>query len=466
MADYTFPTPQPSTSSSTAVDALWQQGNQALLNRDYVQVITTLSQLLKMSPNHFLALKTLGYAFLLTGQVANGFRTYQRLLQFYPNNAIGLNGLAMYYTIVGEADEAIKYYKRAVKASPEDAQLLYNLGMMYQYGLTSHYVAQLHKLHQSNAITEQLRVFACFALARVYGNHGDHKREFRYYDEANRLQFALLSYKEESELAMFDAMEKVFDVACIARLADAGSSDRTPIFVLGMPRSGTSLVEQILASHSLLYGVGEAETLQYIAVKAIPQLLGLPFPQAVVNMGKEQCRGLAEIALQHLRRLCATGSPHIVDKTPYNVFLIGLLHLLFPEAPVIHCVRNPMDTCWSMFRQHFVGHNPYCYDQVALGRYYRRYRRLMDHWQQVLPGRVYDLRYEELVEQPETTMRALLAHCRLPWEDNCLSFYRTKRAVITASMQQVRLPIYKTSIGSWLPVAEELAPLRAALEGR
>jgi hypothetical protein len=149
---------------------------------------------------------------------------------------------------------------------------------------------------------------------------------------------------------------------------------------------------------------------------------------------------------------------------PNNFYLIGLIRLLFPHARIIHCVRDPMDTCWSLFRENFGTHHGYCYDQRALGNYYGHYQKLMDHWHAVLPGVIHDVHYETLVEQPEKTARELLEYCNLSWEDKCLAFYRTKRVVNTASASQVRRPIYKTSLKSWLPVAEELTTLRTTLK--
>ena len=168
--------------------------------------------------------------------------------------------------------------------------------------------------------------------------------------------------------------------------------------------------------------------------------------------------------MNHLESYSDDKTLRIVDKTLGNYYHVGLIHLLFPNARIIHCVRDPMDICWSMYRHRFNGGLDYCYDQTALGRYYCRYSQFMQHWHSVLPNRIHDVRYEELVREPETVIRGLLEYCNLGWEDSCMAFHRTKRTIITHSMSQVRMPLYKKSIKSWEPVAEELAPLRAALQ--
>lgn len=344
---------------------------------------------------------------------------------------------------------------------------MYNLTMIREYPPDSVLARKLHALYDSPGCTGQSRAQVCFALARIQESHGDPKGAFRYYAEANAVQFPLVQYEKGRYAALFAEIEATFTSQLFRRLGKVGRADAAPIFVLGMPRSGTTLVEQILASHSGVFGAGETSIMPWIAESYIPRTYGRPFPLAVARMDASAFANLADLYLERLSEYCSSTTTRIVSKTPNNYLLVGLIRLLFPNAPIIHCMRDPMDTCWSMFRQYFVGSaHGYRYDQAALGRYYRRYQRLMEHWHKVLPGEIHDVRYEELVEQPEKTMRALLDHCGLSWEDKCLAFYRTRRVVNTASALQVRRPIYKTSIRSWRPVAEELAPLRAALEGR
>lgn len=242
-----------------------------------------------------------------------------------------------------------------------------------------------------------------------------------------------------------------------------GSPDATPIFVLGMPRSGTSLIEQILASHPQVHGAGEISIMPDIAARLIPQLTGLHNPQAINLLHPGAYVSIADHYINGLRSHCPEQKPYIVDKMPNNFFHIGLIKLLLPNAKIIHCVRDSMDTCWSLYRQHFGINHPYCYDQHALGKFYLRYQQLMQHWENVLPHAIYEVQYEKLVAAPEKEVSALLEHCALPWDESCLKFYDTKRTVNTASMQQVRQPIYHSALKSWQPLEKHLTTLSEAL---
>jgi len=452
----------PAASEST--DTLFEKGRQCLLNMDYLQAGALFEQCLAIQPDHVPALINLAEVLFTRSHIGPALTVYNKALTLSPNNPIVLNGIGTCYTVERNIDKAIRQYEKALKADPEYVGSMYNLALMRNYSPNASLVRQLQRLHGSPQCTGSRRVLACFALARIAESHGDCHRAYRYYAEANAVQFSLVGYNDARTCALFEDVQSSFTSALFRRLRNVGRPDATPIFVLGMPRSGTSLVEQVLASHSGVYGAGETSIMPNIAERSIPKIMGMPYTRAVIGMDAPAFAGFANLYLQQLSAYCPGITARIVDKTPSDFFVIGLIRLLLPRATIIHCVRDPMDSCWSMFRQYFGSAHGYCYDQGALGRYYRRYQRLMDHWHKVLPGEIHDVRYEEMVTQPEETIRALLEHCGLPWEDKCLTFYRTKRVVNTASTLQVRRPLYKTSIRSWLPVAEELAPLRAALE--
>jgi len=446
------------------IEALYQEGIQQQRAIEYDQAIEQFTKLLQITP-HPDAISRLATIYLSTGRIQQALTTYRQGLKLLPNHPFFLHGMASCYREMGNFDRAALYFGKTLKVIPDNVESLLSMVLTRDYSLNAKPVKDLLRLHESLSPKDQSRFMVCFALGKVYEGHHDYRRAFDYYDEANRLRFPQLGYDEAKQFAYFDAIESFFTADLFAQMKDIGfeCADTMPIFVVGMPRSGTSLVEQILASHSAVYGAGELPIMPYIADTFIPQLTSQPYPHAINHLQQAAFKLIAERYLRQMRSFCPDKSRYIVDKRVANYFHIGLIRILFPHAPIIHCVRDPMDTCWSLFRLHFVGDHPYCYDQRTLGRYYSRYQQLMRHWHRALPGEIYDLPYDQLVKQPESAIKSLLKHCHLPWEKNCMAFYRTKRAVSTASMRQVRRPIFVSSIKSWQPVADKLAPLRKAL---
>jgi Sulfotransferase family/Tetratricopeptide repeat len=451
--------------SAGAAQALYERGKQFHLANDYDDAIREFNQLLQIDPSHADALHRLASCLYLAGRVAAALTAYRRALKGSPNHPDTLIGIGNCYQSQGMFDRAAAYYEKALKVAPNSAECLYNLVFVNDYPPFARPVKKLQEMHRSLGDTDKSRILVCFALGKVFENHGEHRRAFQYYHEGNRLQSVRQAYDESGLFSYFDQLEELFKPELFARLKEAGSSSAAPIFVLGLPRSGTSLVEQILATHSAVFSCGEAGIVPHVAGRLIPHMTGKPYPYAVKILEPAAFTEIAEHVLERLRSYCPRQSQHLVSKTNINYYHIGLIRILYPRAAIIHCVRDPMDTCWSLHRHHFVEPQAYSYDLAALGRYYCRYQQLMRHWHQVLPGEIYDLRYERLVTQPEDEMKALLKHCRLPWDDKVLTFYRTRRTVTTASARQVRRPIYTSSINSWEPVADELAPLRRALQG-
>ena len=236
-----------------------------------------------------------------------------------------------------------------------------------------------------------------------------------------------------------------------------------PIFIVGMPRSGTTLTEQIIASHPAVYGAGELE-----AISRISQELSKDhedtggYPECMLHFQNQEIEKLANGYLSNLRAL-AGDVLHVTDKMPHNFLHLGLIAILFPGARVVNCKRHPLDTCLSIYTQKFTNVHPYAYDLTELGQYYRQYERLMAHWEHVLADRIFTIQYEELIEEPEATSRRLIGYIDLPWDDRCLEFHETERPVKTASQWQVRQPVYKKSVNRWENYETHLAPLKRAL---
>lgn len=322
----------------------------------------------------------------------------------------------------------------------------------------------LEGLLQSAALAPQKQVSLHFALGRLYDRRREFDRAFPHFQSANEHKRASQAPVEPDQWRReIDAIIAAFAADALARLPCAAEHSPVPVFIVGMPRSGTSLVEQILASHPAVFGAGERSEIGDLAER-LPRSVRpeRPYPECIAHLGADALRDLARDHFACLRRL-APDAQRITDKMPHNFLRLGLIRLLFPGARIIHCVRDPRDTCLSCYFQRLNDAHPYAYDLEHLGIYYTQYRRLMAHWRRVLDPPMFELHYEALVERPEEWSRALVDFCGLPWDERCLRFYESKRVVTTISYDQVRHPIYRGSLGRWRHYERHLAPLLHAL---
>jgi Sulfotransferase family len=315
------------------------------------------------------------------------------------------------------------------------------------------------------SIPAEGRIHLHFALAKAYEDVDRAECAFQQLLAGNRLKRQQIGYDEAATLAMLDRVQERFTPDLIKAHEGYGEPSRVPVFIVGMPRSGTTLIEQILASHPLMFGAGELRLFDEIRtgiLNVLPQSAALP--EMVANMTGEQVRTVGARYLAALQQF-APDAARITDKMPSNFLFAGLIHLALPNAIIIHAVRDPIDTCVSCFAKHFVKGHPYTYDLAELGRYYRHYQALMAHWHRVLPaGRILDVRYEDVVADLEGAARRIVDHCGLAWDPDCLAFHQTERPVRTASATQVRQPIYCNSVGRWRRYAALLPPLLAELQ--
>jgi tetratricopeptide (TPR) repeat protein len=307
------------------------------------------------------------------------------------------------------------------------------------------------------------RVALHYALGKAYDDLGDAPRAFPQFLEGARLKRGRLHYDAAADEARTRRIADVVDRDWLERLRGAGDPDATPVFVLGMPRSGTTLTEQIIASHPDAHGAGELPDLLEIAQGAAgPDASPLPFPENLLRLDRA---GLAAWSADYLARLRghASRALRITDKMPSNYLAVGLIAAMLPNARIVHVVRDPVDTCLSCFTRLFNRHQEATYDLAELGRHYRAYAALMRHWHALLPGRMLEVRYEDIVADLDGQARRLIAHCGLPWDDACLAFHQNARQIRTASLAQVRRPLYSSSVQRWRRYAADLGPLLDAL---
>jgi len=392
---------------------------------------SSFRQALRAKPDHTEAHSNLGKLLLDRGRLDEAEACFQRALQIRPDYLIVRLSLAL---------------ARKAKAGDENLAALIAAEQAARSGATPLPAEEAILLH--------------FALGKSYDDIGDHEKAFPHFLEGNKLKRATLAFNPDQTAQHFAAIMQNFDTAAIDRLRGGGDSSSLPIFILGMPRSGTTLVEQIVSSYPGIHGAGELSDLGAIMRRNVA---GAAFPDNLHSLDQAQLAGWGAEYVAGLQRR-APAALRVTDKMPANFLVAGLIHLMLPGAKIIHVNRNPADTCLSCFTQLFKDGQEFSYDLAELGRYYVGYARLMDHWRRVLPeGAFLDVQYEDIVADQEAQSRRIVEYCGLEWNDACLDFHRNKRPVKTASMAQVRQPIYRSSVERWRPYEKFLGPLFDAL---
>ena len=391
--------------------------------------------------------------------------SYDRALKVRPDYAEAHNNLGVALMQLGRLSEARAALEQAVELAPRNAKYRRDLGEITRFVAGDAHLAALEKLAEDSAtLSVGDRIELHFALGKAYEDLGRHAEAFRQWLDGNALKRRQITYDEAATLGALDRVQAVFTSELIRTWQNVGHPSPVPVFIVGMPRSGSTLVEQILASHPQVFGGGELKHFDE-AVQGIRTKSGgsATFPELVSGMTGEDYRDLGTRYLAEIERL-APGATHITDKMPGNFIFAGLIHLALPNATIIHTIRDPVDTCLSCFSKLFTEGQNYTYDLAELGRYYRHYQALMAHWHRVLPpGRILDVRYEDVVADLEGQARRIIAHCGLDWDPRCLAFHQTERPVLTASAAQVRQPIYNSAVGRWRVHEEALGPLLAEL---
>jgi tetratricopeptide (TPR) repeat protein len=454
------------------IDAHYNLGLAYTDARNYKKAVDTYRKALKLNPKHNLSWNNLGSALEQMGDKDDALKAYEKALKIQPMHAEAQNNAGAIYSEQGRLDEARAAFRTAIAARPDFVEAHYNLSSLKKYTRDDPHLAMLEGVYANRAqLSDHARIRYCFALGKALDDIGEFDRAFAVYEEGNRLQHALLPTDEARADAMLARITKVFDVrffedrrawreAALSRKGEGGHS-RTPIFIVGMPRSGTTLLEQILCSHASVHGAGELIDLNEAITAATGAGAGKPFTDGVVALSEADIKRIGDDYLKRVWKL-SPKSAFITDKMPANFFYLGLIHLALPHAKIIHAMRDPMDSCFSCYSRLFNDTMEFAYDQGTLGRYYVRYMKLMEHWRTVLPeGTILDLPYEKMVEDTEAQARRVLEFVGLPWDPACMEFYKNDRLVKTASVAQVRKPIYKTSVARWRHFGRHLQPLLA-----
>ena len=409
-------------------------------------------------------LQSLGVALREAGEFEEARRCHIRALALAPDSPQAENGLGNVLAMGGDLGAAEQHYRRALSLKPDYAGAFHNLEDVARLGPKDPLWPALMALSDRAAsLPPEAGISLQFTLGRVWESERDYPRAFGHFQEGNRLKRASIDYDETRQAQFFADFLDVYP-AMAAHGLEQG--DERPVFIVGMPRSGTSLVEQILASHPKVYGAGETHALRNCLREELPPDNGdYALPRQLAGLDTAAFQRIAARYSRYLDEI-APGTLRVTNKLPGNMVFVGLMRLLYPKARIIHCLRDPLDTCLSCYTKLFTTGHPFSYGLGELGRFHRMYQGLMAGWRDMLPqDTMLELRYEELVSDLEGGARRLVEHCGLPWDDACLSFHTATRPVRTASLAQVRRPIYTSSVGSWKRYEKELAPLREALSG-
>jgi tetratricopeptide (TPR) repeat protein len=413
---------------------------------------------LELNPSHGLSWNNLGAALEKKGDKAEAELAYARAVALNPSHHEAQNNLGAIYSEQGRLEDASRCFDDAIKANPDFSEAHFNLSSLKTYREDDPHLDYLERnLDKAAAMPDAARIRYWFALGKAREDVGRYDDSFAAYAEGNRLQHALLPCDEARADAMLEKVMATFSREFFEARKDGRGSDQAPIFIVGMPRSGTTLLEQILSSHPAVFGAGELMDLNQVIMEDADPDNG--FPDFVPGLSAENFSKMGEAYAARMWKL-APDAQRITDKMPANFFYIGMIRLMLPNAKIIHAMRDPMDSCFSNYARLFNDTMEFAYDLGTLGRYYARYITLMQHWHEVLPpGTILDLRYEDLVADTEGQARRILDYVGLPWDENCLAFHQNKRHVKTASVAQVRKPIYKTSVARWRRFERHLQPL-------
>lgn len=432
------------------------------------EALGLLKKAVSLRPNYAEAQLALAHALDQLGEVDAAVAVYRSVLEHDPKNIAALNNVANALKSLGRFDEAIGYYREALAVTPDHTMAYYNLSRSAAARPDDAEMARMLELLEDPKLAAPERMGLHYALGKLFDDLGKADEAFDHYSKAKALDDRGEAFDPDAHDGFIDRLIETFSADFFARRQSMGTVSDHPLFIVGMPRSGTTLIEQIVSSHPAVYGAGELDNIGAIVASIGKKYDGIAaWPECARNLDAIGAITLAENYIEAVQaKAVRTGdgkTRHATDKMPFNYLHLGVIALLFPNTRIVHCRRNAMDNCLSCYFQYFTSVMNFTGNLENLGRYYRSYQRLMEHWQQVLPVPMLTLDYEETVADAEAASRRLIDFLGLEWDDACLGFQDSARPVKTASVWQVRQPIYTTSVGRAQAYAECLSPLRTAL---
>ena len=439
---------------------------QALRKRQkFEQALEQAEDLLKTSPQNPQFQSLFAIESMQTGDYETAITMFDNVLKRIPGDPVTLTSKGHAYKTLGQYEPAVNAYHAALASQAQHGDAYYSLANLKVYSFSDDEIDNMHAQESNPNLSHIDRIYLCFALGKAYEDKKDFKSSFKYYERGNRLKKTQRRYNAEQMSEDLKAQRDVCTAEFFERRSGTGHDAPDPIFIVGLPRAGSTLLEQILSSHSEVDG-----TLELPNILSLSQRLrrrgretaASGYPEILRELSEEELATFGEQFISDTR-IHRQGAPFFIDKMPNNFRHIGLIHLILPNAKVIDARRHPMACCFSGFKQLFAEGQEFTYDLTDVGRYYRDYVELMDHWDEVLPGKVLRVHYEDVVADLEPQVRRLLDYCGLPFEQACVDYHTTERAVRTPSSEQVRQPIFKSGLEQWRHFEPWLEPLKTAL---
>lgn len=433
-------------------------------NKQFAEAAELLEKAVELDPDNANTRKELGNVLLELNRYDEGIACYRKAIEMNPQDHTAFHNLATAFQNLGRLEDAADAYRQALAIRPDFFGSLRQFASVKKFDSNDEEISAIEAGLKAKNINDDERVDLYFALAKAYDDSEQYDKAFRQLQSANQLYRRTLDYHSDKNRAFVNRVIRVFDQRFFEARRDFGVGSTRPVFIVGMPRSGTTLTEQIIASHPDVYGAGELMKMHYMTsgiAKRFDTKVG--YPEAMRFLDKAQVNELAQEYLDYIADMDSEAL-RITDKMPFNYRMLGILALAFPQAKIIHLKRDPLDVCLSCYFVKFKESLSFSYNLVELGHYYRDYERTMAHWRKVLSIPIMEIQYEDLVSDQERQSRALIEFCELPWDDRCLSFHKTDRPILTASSWQVRQPMYTSSVKRWQSYDKYLGPLKKILE--
>jgi len=421
---------------------------------------------LEIDPTFLEAQMNLADSYQLAGDIERAGKVYRRVISDHQDFVIAIYMLGNILKSQGKLEEASAFYQQAMAQKPDYTQAHFTYSGIHKYKDRSDpHIGSMLTLYQKDTLNIESRIHLAFALAKAHEDIGDYRQAFEYLKSGNDLRFEEFNYDIESDKALIQNIIRIFSKEAISKLRIHAESSNRPIFIVGMPRSGTSLVEKIIASHSDVYGAGELETMFALGTSCFLAEIGNYEYQPLDSYAESTFEMVGKSYLEQIA-LLDNQAIRVTDKMPFNMMMIGLIRIALPNAKIIHCVRDAKDTCLSIFKQNFTtGNYRFAYNLKTVAQFHNEYTKLMKHWHESMPGTIYDVSYESLTQNPEHEIRELLSACGLEFQESCVNFEKTDAVVKTASAFQVRQPMYTSSVRLWEKYQQFLGPMLDELQG-
>mgnify|MGYP003322422827 CR=1 FL=1 len=421
-----------------------------LLDAGAFAVTSDYKKVIELDPKNAAAWGGLGSAYGLAMYPDKSAEAYAKSIELKPDVPNVLMGHGHALKTLGNQTGALDSYRAAIKNKPDFGEVYWSMANLKVFNFEDKEVNAMLDQLEEEGLSENEQIHFRFALGKAFEDKKDYSKAWHYYHTGNQLQRTTVDHFPVEMEMRHDLIKEVFNQEFLKERSNIGYDCPDPILIVGLPRSGSTLIEQILASHSQVEGTSELPILGNLA-QSIGQHRtdGIKYPRAIVDLRNKDLHAYGQQYIDEAQRHRITNKPFFTDKLPNNFSLIGLLSLILPNAKVINARRHPFDSCLGAYKQLFSKGQNFTYDMLDLAHYYQQYDAMIKHWHQVLPGKILDVHYEQTVDDLDTQVRRILDFCELPFEQSCIDFHQTERAVKTASSEQVRQPIYRGALGTW-----------------